>query len=918
MHFCFIGPPGSGKSTQSHNLEYDLDDAEHITTSDALRQDTRALEYINRGELVPDDLSCKILAATLSEVPLFVTHVILDGFPRAQKNVTWIENYTNGNVAYIVFDVSKETCFKRLAERNRDDLELREYRHQVYLDNAALLLQHVPLERIITLSGESSANEVFGVMRDAVYDRFLHTSVITDYLVFGRMVIGIQKGKSHKKAMDFYHQHIHEWKSIMGKSIDGVDVIDVKPRDGAKMLKEGIIDIFIGTEDAPLYVEDGDDVMALFPPEIPHPEIKRADDSTPRLAYVTNPDNKGRRLLTEYPGVKADGRYVKEMITNITGSAEGYLKIPNCQFAEAFVVVETGATLRQSGLVETEHVKYIGINAFVNRIFLFNDLAIHRNAFHVSPTSEILPGMVPDPHAPDFDMSHLKTKFPKLPLVIKGESKEVRYVGGGLVAIKFLPTLYSFSKNRAGVVEGTDDLRLEMCKKMQEVLRLGGVPHAYIKIDHGFVLAHLVIPSLVEFYKYNQVVFSPHDLTEKQLKLVPRCPPVEVIVKKYLTGTCKHKTYALDLCKVREQHPLAGMPFAKEDVLPEPIVRIDHRNPLRDKDGSRMADYTPGDELMDFVIDTKKAKMLVRQAQTAIDFFLNKCDIVNLDLCFNGITEDGSMMTAEISQDVGRFRHYHLGSLDKDIWRAGGSNCNEEILAKWKAMTDMIRGVKVDRIPAMMPSTPPLRIAFGTTNPWKIRELNALLLNVNKVIKTYSFDIPEPHYCLQKNALAKMYGYINHIPLNEYDLLIVEDSGLFVDALDGAPGARSARYCVEDEETETRTRTQIDRANNVMLLEAMRGMPNRSAHFEVVALMYSSKQMKHLSFSSQVHGTIADASRGTNGFGYDPVFIPEGKDDLTFGELDGHRKNLRSHRREVAASISRYISNIYIPLVHNQ
>jgi XTP/dITP diphosphohydrolase len=257
-------------------------------------------------------------------------------------------------------------------------------------------------------------------------------------------------------------------------------------------------------------------------------------------------------------------------------------------------------------------------------------------------------------------------------------------------------------------------------------------------------------------------------------------------------------------------------------------------------------------------------------------------------------------------------RHYQMGSLDKDVWRSGGSQ--GDVLAKWELMANFIEAKTPVQLPAMMPSTRPIRIAFGTTNPWKVRELNALMMNIPKEIRVYDFDIPEPFNTLRQNAQAKMDGYKERINPDKYDLLIVEDSGLFIEALNGAPGTHSARYSVKDESTETRKRAQIDHDNNIKLIKTMEGMSNRKAHFGIVCLVHSSQGITpDLVSESRAEGTIATEMRGTNGFGYDPVFEPLDSDGKTYAEFDGHRKNLRSHRRGVAREIANYVSREFVP-----
>ena len=93
-------------------------------------------------------------------------------------------------------------------------------------------------------------------------------------------------------------------------------------------------------------------------------------------------------------------------------------------------------------------------------------------------------------------------EFKALPLVIEGESKEVRYAGNGLVVIRFKPTIYSYTANRCGIVFGSDVLRLCATRIFLEVFRRAGIRHAYKEINDRWVLASLVMPTNVEFKKY--------------------------------------------------------------------------------------------------------------------------------------------------------------------------------------------------------------------------------------------------------------------------------------------------------------------------------------------------------------------------------------------------------------------------------
>lgn len=321
-------------------------------------------------------------------------------------------------------------------------------------------------------------------------------------------------------------------------------------------------------------------------------------------------------------------------------------------------------------------------------------------------------------------------EFAALPLVIKGESKEVRYAGNGQVVIRFLPTIYSFSANRCGVVPGSEVLRLRASKIFLEVLRAAGIKHAYQAVNDRFVLATLVLPHEAEFAKYNTPVFVPPDLSEAEIAALPKAPPIEVIVKWYHGGTSKHRYVGMCGAKVRANHPLYnGMEIKAEDAYPAPIIRFDWRNPLNqpgrgkklvdqleipvlqesyytnleadglvaqiaqriEKYGDRVADEALPEDIADFFIDVKRARATVLHLRNTLQNFLAERNIICNDLCLF-VADDGETVYGEISQDCGRYRHFDLGSLDKDVWRTGGSS--DLVLAKWQILLDCIGGEK--------------------------------------------------------------------------------------------------------------------------------------------------------------------------------------------------------------------------------
>jgi XTP/dITP diphosphohydrolase len=176
------------------------------------------------------------------------------------------------------------------------------------------------------------------------------------------------------------------------------------------------------------------------------------------------------------------------------------------------------------------------------------------------------------------------------------------------------------------------------------------------------------------------------------------------------------------------------------------------------------------------------------------------------------------------------------------------------------------------------------RYLLCTGNPGKAAELRALLpVGIELVTLTEAglpTDLPETGDTLEANALQKARYAHERTALP----CIADDTGLEVDALNGAPGVLSARYAGEAKDPA---------ANMAKLLHELQGVTDRSARFRTVIALVDGEGER--TFEGEVRGTITEAPRGTGGFGYDPVFLPE-MSDLTFAELDPRRKNAISHR----------------------
>ena len=188
-----------------------------------------------------------------------------------------------------------------------------------------------------------------------------------------------------------------------------------------------------------------------------------------------------------------------------------------------------------------------------------------------------------------------------------------------------------------------------------------------------------------------------------------------------------------------------------------------------------------------------------------------------------------------------------------------------------------------------------MRLYCATTNPGKLREFRLALADSFEVVSLPGLgSLPpceETGETFEENAIQKALYYSKHCD----GLLFVDDSGLEVDALGGAPGVYSARYAGPD---------ATDEANNRLLLDRMRGVPERTARFVCVVVLAESGRLVR-TFRGEVEGQLTDEARGSNGFGYDPLFFypPFG---CTFGEAALERKMEVSHRSKALHSLLEY------------
>ncbi len=192
-----------------------------------------------------------------------------------------------------------------------------------------------------------------------------------------------------------------------------------------------------------------------------------------------------------------------------------------------------------------------------------------------------------------------------------------------------------------------------------------------------------------------------------------------------------------------------------------------------------------------------------------------------------------------------------------------------------------------------------MKLVFATNNKHKLDEVRKITsrhpVEIVSLADIDCFDeIPETADTLEGNALQKVLYIREKFGMDCF----ADDTGLEVEALNNAPGVYSARYAGPGHDSE---------ANMKKLLHEMEGKENRKARFRtVIALVWNGKTY---TFDGIVNGTITTTKRGENGFGYDPIFIPEGYEQ-TFAELGNDIKNQISHRAKAVEKLDEFLTQL--------
>ena len=210
-----------------------------------------------------------------------------------------------------------------------------------------------------------------------------------------------------------------------------------------------------------------------------------------------------------------------------------------------------------------------------------------------------------------------------------------------------------------------------------------------------------------------------------------------------------------------------------------------------------------------------------------------------------------------------------------------------------------------------------MKIVFATNNEHKLSEIRSILGESIEVLSLKDIgcdvDIPETGKTLEENALQKAQYVYDHYHIDCF----ADDTGLEVDALDGAPGVYSARFAsMVSDSNQTTPASHDSEANMARLLKELGENNNRHARFRTVIALIQKKDVcpcgctsiKEIhKFEGIVEGEIIRERRGGEGFGYDPIFQPDGY-DKTFAELGMEVKNHISHRARAVAKLCEFLN----------
>lgn len=193
-----------------------------------------------------------------------------------------------------------------------------------------------------------------------------------------------------------------------------------------------------------------------------------------------------------------------------------------------------------------------------------------------------------------------------------------------------------------------------------------------------------------------------------------------------------------------------------------------------------------------------------------------------------------------------------------------------------------------------------MKIIFATSNQHKLKEIKSVALSGIEIVSLkeigFEGELPETHETIEENSLEKA-----EFLSKKFDTsCFAEDTGLIIDAINGEPGVYSARYAGANA-------TFDDNVNKV--LEKMQGKENRKARFKTVITYYSNGN--YVQFEGITEGEILTERKGSEGFGYDPIFVPEGS-TKSYAEMTLEEKNKFSHRKKSFDGFANHLKQITV------
>ena len=244
--------------------------------------------------------------------------------------------------------------------------------------------------------------------------------------------------------------------------------------------------------------------------------------------------------------------------------------------------------------------------------------------------------------------------YVNLPSYHKGESKEIKQTKQAKILIqRFLPSVYSYTANRAAIIPGSDEIRMAVSKILWKPLHKAGIPTCVLAMTNRYAL-----------------------ITEEKI------PPIEVIVKAALVGTPAHIYHG-----IFNKSDRFGNPFIKGEIH-NPYVRFDYRNPVCDKKGNRLKDELLPIALARRFINTDVAENTALKIYFLVQKTLNKVNLQVLDFCLF-LDETGGILCGELSPDNMRIKDLSCKTdYDKDLWRKGKTK--EELLEKWNKIRTIL------------------------------------------------------------------------------------------------------------------------------------------------------------------------------------------------------------------------------------